>query len=184
VIGPNPISEDQFAGVSEIRHTALAPGRKIKYYFDVGYRYLNSDHPLTYNVKVGADGPHGRFELAYPINLGDLKGTLAADLGNIIDIVKAIKELNAATPRLDRCSNVYVKGMWEAHGTSGNGGWHAPPTSPPSTGCGMQLGRGTPRQCRSSPTNMAASRRGAELTRVIHVLTSELHRRVIGDRTQ
>jgi hypothetical protein len=91
---------ERFANVSQLKIAAMPPGRRVKYFFDSGFAYLSSGRPLVYNVRVTANGPYGPTDLAYPINLEDLKDTAAADMGNLKDIVHAIRGLDGSVGML------------------------------------------------------------------------------------
>jgi hypothetical protein len=85
-----------FANVSQLRLGALAPNRRYKYPFDVSFRYLSSDKPLSYQIRVSANGPHGPVGLSYDVNLDDLRMTAAANKANLRDVVAAISDVSSS----------------------------------------------------------------------------------------
>jgi hypothetical protein len=89
-----------FAHVPRLRLGALAPSRRYKYPFDVSFRYLASNNPLSYLVRVKANGPHGPVGLSYEINLDDLKRTAAANKAGLGDVAEAIKDVGSSLRQL------------------------------------------------------------------------------------
>ncbi|MGS2616044.1 hypothetical protein ACVCAH_16200 [Micromonospora sp. LZ34] len=60
--------------------STLPPGRKIQWFFDIGFRIFESpETPRRYTVRINADGPFGPVEeLTYDIDLNDIGQSDAA----------------------------------------------------------------------------------------------------------
>jgi hypothetical protein len=77
--------------------SALAPGRKMQWFFDVGHQIFSSaTASRQYAVAIDAEGPFGPLEqLTYNIDLDDLRQSDAAShpLHKLSDEVKAIRQV-------------------------------------------------------------------------------------------
>ena len=81
----------------------MSPGRRIEWFFDVGFKRLDSDLPKVYTVTVDTEGPFGRVEtLTYRIDLSMYGGLNTLGVKNLHDGVKTLEKVVVDLEHLSR----------------------------------------------------------------------------------